>query len=195
MTTTPSYQIAFHAYKPQPTFKKSKPGPPDFRIVVINARESRAVPTLDQLSRLYADLPDDPPLPPYAPSLLPLPSGEPSSTPGNNILQYPRTENQRHRLHGRDDGNRPRQGQSQGHIYRRLKHGQKNVILAVVDQGVISYLRFSDAVFGRETLFDRYHPSHTTASSAGAGAGGKKSGGGGRSLRGRSKGRGRGRGR
>jgi tRNA-splicing endonuclease subunit Sen54 len=30
----------------------------------------------------------------------------------------------------------------------RLKHGKWNVILAVVDMGVVSYLRFSEAGFG-----------------------------------------------
>ena len=29
----------------------------------------------------------------------------------------------------------------------RLKHGKRNVILAVVDMGVVSYLRFSEAGF------------------------------------------------
>ncbi|KXL50004.1 hypothetical protein M433DRAFT_132476 [Acidomyces richmondensis BFW] len=39
-------------------------------------------------------------------------------------------------------------------IYQKLKHGYKNVILAVVDQGVISYLKIADAAFGREKLYE-----------------------------------------
>jgi len=35
-------------------------------------------------------------------------------------------------------------------IYRKLKDGYRNVILAVVDQGVISFLNVSDAGFGCE---------------------------------------------
>jgi tRNA-splicing endonuclease subunit Sen54 len=36
----------------------------------------------------------------------------------------------------------------------RLKHGKRNVILAVVDMGVVSYLRFGEAAFGGEKLFE-----------------------------------------
>lgn len=39
-------------------------------------------------------------------------------------------------------------------LYMRLRHGYRNVVLAVVDQGVISYLRVSDAVFGKEKLYE-----------------------------------------
>ena len=44
---------------------------------------------------------------------------------------------------------------NEGHVYRRLKHGYRNVILAIVDQGVISYMRVSDAGFGKEKLYER----------------------------------------
>jgi tRNA-splicing endonuclease subunit Sen54 len=36
----------------------------------------------------------------------------------------------------------------------RIRHGKRNVLLAVVDMGVISYLRLSDACFGAEKLFE-----------------------------------------
>jgi tRNA-splicing endonuclease subunit Sen54 len=38
-------------------------------------------------------------------------------------------------------------------LHLRLKHGQRSVILAVVDQGVISYLRIADAGFSKEKLY------------------------------------------
>ncbi|KAL4996092.1 tRNA-splicing endonuclease subunit sen54 N-term-domain-containing protein [Aspergillus recurvatus] len=38
-------------------------------------------------------------------------------------------------------------------LYVRLKNGHRNVILAVVDQGVVSYLRISDAAFGKEKIY------------------------------------------
>ncbi|KAL6719403.1 tRNA-splicing endonuclease subunit sen54 [Lecanora helva] len=66
---------------------------------------------------------------------------------------------------------------TEGQLYRRLKHGYRHVLLAVVDQGVISYLRISDAGFGREKIYER----------GGRGRAGKRGG-----MRG---GRGRGRGR
>jgi len=67
-------------------------------------------------------------------------------------------------------------------VYQRLRHGYRNVILAVVDQGVVSYLRVADAGFGQERIYERF----------GKGGGGKRGGkGGGRGGRGRGRGRGR----
>jgi tRNA-splicing endonuclease subunit Sen54 len=39
-------------------------------------------------------------------------------------------------------------------LEQRLKHGKRNVILAVVDTGVVSYMRLSDAGFGSVKLFN-----------------------------------------
>ncbi|KAI9930516.1 tRNA-splicing endonuclease subunit sen54 [Aspergillus wentii] len=38
-------------------------------------------------------------------------------------------------------------------LYMRLRHGYRNVILAVFDQGVVSYLRVADAAFGKEKIY------------------------------------------
>ncbi|KAI5362964.1 putative tRNA-splicing endonuclease, subunit Sen54 [Septoria linicola] len=64
------------------------------------------------------------------------------------------------------------------HMHVKLKHGYKNVILAVVDNGVPSYLRIADAAFGHEKVYERTQ----------RGGGGKRGG------RGGGRGRGRGRG-
>ncbi|KAI9809161.1 MAG: hypothetical protein M1825_002451 [Sarcosagium campestre] len=71
---------------------------------------------------------------------------------------------------------------SMRHLEQRLRHGWRNVILAVVDQGVVSYLRISEACFAHEPL--NMEPA------ARGGRGGKRGGG-----RGRGRGRGRGSGR
>lgn len=39
-------------------------------------------------------------------------------------------------------------------LYMRLRQGYRNVILAVIDQGVVSYLRVADAAFGKEKLYE-----------------------------------------
>ncbi|KAI1337684.1 hypothetical protein F5Y15DRAFT_150976 [Xylariaceae sp. FL0016] len=68
---------------------------------------------------------------------------------------------------------------SDGFMYKRLKHGWRNALVAVVDGGLISYLRLGEMAFGEERLFER------------TGRGGRKGG-----NRGRTRGRGgRGRGR
>lgn len=128
--TDPTFRITYHVWKPgSATFKKSAPGIPDFRIAVINARETTP-PTLEQMGALMDSTPYDP----------------------------------------------PKEG---GHMHAKLKYGYKNVILAIVDQGVTSYLRVADAAFGQEKVYERRAPAR----------GGKHGGGrGGRGGRGRGRG-------
>ncbi|QDS74461.1 hypothetical protein FKW77_006569 [Venturia effusa] len=66
-------------------------------------------------------------------------------------------------------------------LYKKLKEGYRNVILAVVDQGVTSFIDVSDSGFGEERLWGREKKPFR---------GGKRGGRGG----GRGRGRGRGRG-
>ena len=47
----------------------------------------------------------------------------------------------------------PGSNKPKGHIYSRLRNRERSALIAVVDQGVISYVRFTDAQFGRERLF------------------------------------------
>ncbi|KAL4780985.1 tRNA-splicing endonuclease subunit sen54 N-term-domain-containing protein [Aspergillus varians] len=99
------YAVAWHVYKPSPTFRKSARPSPDFKIAVVNARTHTTVPTLSQISNLLESTPLDP----------------------------------------------PRLDRS---LYVRLRNGYRNMILAVVDQGIVSYLRIADAAFGREKLYE-----------------------------------------
>ncbi|KAF2766296.1 hypothetical protein EJ03DRAFT_278471 [Teratosphaeria nubilosa] len=124
--------VTYHVWKPNSPFTKKNPGPPDFRIAVIDGRSS-SLPTLEQLSALMDTVP-------YAP---------------------------------------PKEGFN---LYQKLKFGYKNVILAVVDQGVTSYLRIADAAFGKEKLYDRSGPMR---GGKGGGRGGRGGSRGGRGARGR----------
>lgn len=101
------FRVVFHVYKPSTAFKKSAPPKPDFRIAVINTRETTSIPTLAQLGALLESTPLDPP------------QGE----------------------------------KMERMLYMRLRHGYRNVVLAVVDQGVVSYLRVADSAFGKEKLY------------------------------------------
>ncbi|KAK4120875.1 hypothetical protein N657DRAFT_636266 [Parathielavia appendiculata] len=40
-----------------------------------------------------------------------------------------------------------------GRVYARLKHGYRNVLIAVVDHGVINYMRFAQGTFGVEEVY------------------------------------------
>ena len=127
----PPIRPCFYVWKPSTPFKKSTPPPPNFRVAVLDARES-AFPTLEQLDGLLRSVPYDPP----------------PTTMERQPMQ-------------------------------RLKHGYRNVILAIVDQGVVSYMRVADAGFCKEKVYER----------ATRGAGPKRGGGRGRGSRGRGRGR------
>jgi tRNA-splicing endonuclease subunit Sen54 len=137
-TATPPFKVTFHVWKPAriPTFAKSNPGEPDFRIAVVSARDTN-VPTLDQLTRLLESTPWDPPS--------------------------------------------KKEWEGDAKSYPRLKHGWRNVVLGVVDQGIISYLRMSEGGFGEEKLYERFDRG-------GGVRGGKRGGGRGRGGRGRGRG-------
>ncbi|KAI1389061.1 tRNA-splicing endonuclease subunit sen54 N-term-domain-containing protein [Hypoxylon trugodes] len=76
-----------------------------------------------------------------------------------------------------------------GPMYQRLKHAWHNAVVAIVDGGLISYIRFGEMAFGEERLYEK-------VGSGGRGAKGKRGGRPGRGGRGgRGGGAGRGRGR
>ncbi|KIW60417.1 hypothetical protein PV05_00633 [Exophiala xenobiotica] len=61
-----------------------------------------------------------------------------------------------------------------GRLETRIKHGRKNVLLAVVDMGVVSYLRLSDACFGAEKLYEEKARAGTKGKRPQGGGAGKK---------------------
>lgn len=79
-------------------------------------------------------------------------------------------------------------------LYPRLKYGHRNVLLAVVDHGLVNFLRFGDGAFGEELLYKRFDNGKGPRGGVKRGGrGGKRDGRGGRGGRGRGGG-GRGRG-
>ena len=136
------YRVVFELWKPSriPTFAKTNPGTPDFRIAITDSRSS-CLPSLEQITSLLESTPWDPPKSGWI---------------------------------------------GPGKTYQRLRHGWRNVVLAVVDQGLISYLRVGEAAFGEEKLFERFDRNAQSK---------KRGGSRGRGGRGGARGRGRGRGR
>jgi tRNA-splicing endonuclease subunit Sen54 len=125
--------VTWHVYKTDPKFKKTAPGPPDFYVSVVSARDT-LVPTERELDHLLRQTPY------HAPE--------------------------------------PKDG-----LNKKLKTAYRDVVLAVVDQGVISFIDVSDSGFGNEKLWGR-EPKR--------GPGGKRGGHGKGGGRGRGRGRGRG---
>ncbi|KAI6781792.1 tRNA-splicing endonuclease subunit tsp-like protein [Emericellopsis cladophorae] len=71
-----------------------------------------------------------------------------------------------------------------GRMYQRLRQGHRNILVAVVDRGLVNFIRFGEGAFGEEPLVPRFDAPMR---------GGRKGGGGrgGRGGRGRGRGRGR----
>ena len=134
------YRVVFHLWKPTriPTFAKSNPGLPDFRIAVVNARTT-ALPNLTQVTSLLESTPFDPP------------SG-------------------------------PMLGRGTRNLYARIRKGCRSVVVAVVDEGLISYMRFAEGAFMEELLFEEFdsgsRPMAKGGSRGGRGGRGGASGGG-----------------
>lgn len=122
----PPYRIHLYAWKPNTSYKKTAPPPPDYRICVVDARTT-SMPTLAQIGDLLDSVPED----------------------SVSQEKVPRLE-------------------------ARLKHGKRNVILAVVDVGIVSYLRLSDACFGADKLFEQKFASRAKGKGKGRGGGGAK---------------------
>ena len=141
------YRIVYELWKPTriPTFAKSNPGIPDFRVAITDSR-SNCLPTLTQFISLLESTPWDPPKAEWK---------GPAKT------------------------------------YHRLKHGWRNVVLAVVDRGIISYLRVGEAAFAEEKMYDRFD-RNGQGTKRGGGSRGRGGGRGGGGERGRGRGRGRG---
>lgn len=146
------FRVHYHVWRAEGSFRKGNPPPPDFRICVVDTRET-SVPTLEQISALLESTPYDPPPPP----------------PKNSSPHNP------------------------GQMHKRLKHGYRNVLLAVVDHGIISFNRLSDAGFGEEALYEGFD-SRLSAPMGPKTGGSGRGGNGGRGGRGGRKNGGRGRG-
>lgn len=134
----PPFRVHYHIWKPNAAstgnYRKTAPGPPDYRLCVLDARTT-SMPSVTQIAELLDSQPDD---------------------------SITKTDKGGARLEG------------------RIKHGKRNVLLAVVDSGIVSYLRLSEAGFGSYKLFEEKAARGTK--------GGRGRGGGGRGGRGAKRG-------
>ncbi|KAI9728135.1 MAG: tRNA-splicing endonuclease subunit sen54 [Chrysothrix sp. TS-e1954] len=175
--TTP-FTTHYHLHRPSPNFRKSSPGPPAFSLCVVNARDT-PMPTLVQLSGLLEE--QHYPLPPRHPHTHPPSTTSAASTTSTNTNPSPKAKNPT----------------NLGATYKSLKTSGNSILLAIVDEGVISYLRFGEADFTgcSGVLWDSEGGRRGAAGGGGGrgGKGGRRGGGGGRG-RGRGGGGGGGRG-
>jgi len=140
---TSPYKIFFNLYKPSTPFRKSAPGAPDFSLVVVNARTT-PMPSLYDLTKLFELLPELPP--PQRRQRQPN-LNTASSEPPTNALSRTSTL-----FSLKSFMNRFFQGSKSSSVQKPnpfmvLKSGKKNVIVAAVDSGSISFFRFGQGAF------------------------------------------------
>ncbi|KJA24016.1 hypothetical protein HYPSUDRAFT_39134 [Hypholoma sublateritium FD-334 SS-4] len=152
--TTP-YRIFYNVYKPSTPFKKSAPPPPDFQLVVVNARTA-PMPSLQELSDLFDILPEAP---------LPTPrQRRPPTCAANNAPATPPTRETPARIASSPLAEKslvrrmfpwlffatppaPPMPARRPNPFMALKSGKKIVIVAAVDSSNTSFFRFSQGEF------------------------------------------------
>ena len=150
----------FHIYKPSTPFRKSCPPPPDYHCCVFST--AAAFPS-----------PSPSPYPPSSPisNLSPTASIFPPLPSLSTLFSHLPPQ--------------PPDPSKQRSVNERLKHGYKNVLLAVVDNGVVSFMRLAEGNFEGEDLV-----GGKDGRGARGGDKGRRGAGGGRGGRGRGRGRG-----
>lgn len=155
-------QIHYHIWKPSTTYKKTSPPPPDFYVSVVDGRTT-SVPAMADLMRVLEETPalEEPP------AFRPRPQGQgapshPSPQPvrvvhSSSSSQQPASSwlsavsgffsrQRRTSAVDEDDGDRAPRGAGKNPM-PFLKQGDRNVVLAVVTDGGISWMRFGRGVF------------------------------------------------
>ncbi|KAG1863972.1 tRNA-splicing endonuclease subunit sen54 N-term-domain-containing protein [Suillus tomentosus] len=137
------YKIFYNMYKPSTNFRKTTPPQPDFQIVIINARTA-FVPSLYELTEIFNVLPETPPPLPRKRGAPPVVQSSPAAVASpvrTSIFKYifswllPLSTPQ------------PISSQLRPHPFAALKAGKKNIVIAAVDSGNISFFRFSQGAF------------------------------------------------
>jgi len=159
--TTSPYEPFFNLYKPPTPFKKSAPPPPDYQMVVVNARTT-PMPSLSELTAIYDNAPELPlPLPRVRnPSQIQGVSYKKNAA-GANIPLESRTTKETitpSMTIGAANGLMPswfssrtsapsKQNERRVNPFAVLRQGTKTAIVATVDAGTINIFRFAQGAF------------------------------------------------
>ncbi|KDQ08038.1 hypothetical protein BOTBODRAFT_38254 [Botryobasidium botryosum FD-172 SS1] len=145
--TDTHYKVFYNVWKPSTPWKKTALPPPDFEVVVINARTT-SLPSLLEITALFSTLPVTP-VPasrrrqpqqqkPSQPAPEPAPASALTTTVMSRVLAF---LNIKSAPQVKTDAPRP------PNAFGALKAGNKMVVLAVVDGGAISFLRIGQGCF------------------------------------------------
>jgi len=143
-TTSSPYQIFFNLYKPSTPFRKSAPPPPDFSVVVVNARTT-PMPSLHELTALFDVTPElPPPLPRERRNVIDKPTSEPPVPLAPPTIQ----QSFAHRMFPWAFPSPPTSSPvRRPNPFMALKAGKKLIVIAAVDASSISFFRFGEGAF------------------------------------------------
>ncbi|KAF8478053.1 tRNA-splicing endonuclease subunit sen54 N-term-domain-containing protein [Russula ochroleuca] len=143
------YEIFYHLHKPNTPFRKTAPPPPDFSIVVVNARTT-PMPTLAELTHMYEGLPVLPPPVPRKrnPTSQKPVVPNPSPPKGHDTISRPSIL-VRLLSYFPLYSSPPTSGPTPVKInpFMALRQGNKSVVIAVVDAGPVSFFKFGQGTF------------------------------------------------
>ncbi|KAK9895315.1 hypothetical protein P389DRAFT_197375 [Cystobasidium minutum MCA 4210] len=148
------YRVFFNVYKPVTKYKKTNPPPPDFRIGAISA-QTTAMPDLWDFQNIFAEL-DEMPTPSHVlmgvqSSITSIWHYVTSYFQATNAAAHLPTAGKKSHNNSSNNNNRPRRpaqpSLTRPAPYAKLKNGSKSAIIAVVDNGTVSFQRFGESDF------------------------------------------------
>ncbi|CEP61894.1 tRNA splicing endonuclease subunit SEN54 LALA0_S04e03092g [Lachancea lanzarotensis] len=123
------HEFTFDVWKPRGTFKKKVPGPPDFQLLVFNKNSSDCTfPTYAEIKQRFRSVRSK-----YEGSLT---QAHTASSPGSKEV-----------------GKAVKRLNPYIEQQRRLKRGYRSFILAVMDDGLISFVKLTESDFGSEDVW------------------------------------------
>lgn len=154
------FEITFDVYRPDSPYKKTSPGTPPFRIVVVDAQNT-SIPTLHELGYLLSQVEPDAP-----DQIGPKSAKQRRDELGDKHKQSQKKPKERKEATVaatstapaqtlRPQRAKPPRQNFMPHSLdlRKLRFGQKGIIFACVDSGMISFMRFGDVEFNKQPLF------------------------------------------
>lgn len=173
-------KLSFNVWKPQTNYKKKFPELPDYQIVVYNKNDNKQhFPTNDDFKHIFdslnykfdfLDTPNDD-LDTFnwddhsfingiSRSLILSKNQKKKSTKSQTETKYDIKEEKRKKLKKQSSSSSSPTGSAHVRQFKRLKNGYRSFILAVMDNGIISFIKISEADFGSEDVW--YVPTSQT---------------------------------
>lgn len=154
------WKIAFNMWKPRSIFKKKSPGLPDFQIVIYNKNDkSQHFPTYSEIREIFQRLD-------YRFEFLQEINNDSDwdehtyingakKKPSVSKIKHTPQDIQTNTSHNSYQKKQTTPGNYPSHVhqFKRLKRGYRSFILAVMDDGLISFIKISEADFGSENIW------------------------------------------